>query len=204
MIQNGTKFEWIIFHEFVKWLRHDTMIEWVLNTFDRCLKYHSLGLCDVQWARATALWFFFVLFPSEPFPIHKFHICTVPKQVLLSISVFPSFFFLRKRNEAVVHLHKSLHHSIWSGVAHWTASLLVTGWICKIVSSISSNRESPDGLGEDGRVCLCAPFPNFWGPTRGPLWTVRFGKLWRNFHNLRVWSLFANLFKTTLRWMWVS
>lgn len=97
MIQNGTKFEWIIFHEFVKWLRHDTMIEWVLNTFDRCLKYHSLGLCDVQWARATALWFFFVLFPSEPFPIHKFHICTVPKQVLLSISVFPSFFFFEEK-----------------------------------------------------------------------------------------------------------
>lgn len=175
MIQNGTKFEWIIFHEFVKWLRHDTMIEWVLNTFDRCLKYHSLGLCDVQWARATALWFFFVLFPSEPFPIHKFHICTVPKQVLLSISVYPSVFLKKKTRQLCI----CTSHCTTPYEPEWLiCSGFTVGWICKIVSSISSNRESPDGLGEDGRVCLCAPFPNFWGPTWGPLWTVRFRKVW--------------------------
>ena len=192
MIQNGTKFEWIIFHEFVKWLRHDTMIERVLNTFDRCLKYHSLGLCDVQWARATALWLFFVLFPSEPFPIHKFHICTVPKQVLLSISVYPSVFLKKKTRQLCI----CTSHCTTPYEPEWLiCSGFTVGWICKIVSSISSNRESPDGLGEGREGVPLRAFSEFLRThPRSPL----------DRQIQKGMKLFANLFETTLRWMWVS
>lgn len=82
------------------------------------------------------------------------------------------------------------------------SSGFTVGWICKIVSSISSNRESPDGLGEDGRVCLCAPFPNFLGPTRGPLWTVRFRKVWNCLPTFskQHWDEYVGKLRRLLRW----
>ena len=132
----------------MKRLRHDTMIERVLNTFDLCLKYHSFLAvrCAVGQSDCLVI-FFLVLLPCQPFPICKFHIFRKQKKCSsINLHISQCFFFKKKTRQLCI------------CTSHCTTQVKLPEWLIERLHWMRQNRKlhqlkpgEPRWVGEEAR-----------------------------------------------------